>query len=107
MKKIMGTMLAGCLGFALTPLLPVPSPTGSYNDQIREKKVETTGIPEREFIVRDSVDDPLPPETDKVEAMQSGDEPQTIPNYKYENPIVLTKMPYDQDEEIQPSRVKK
>ncbi|HET7578056.1 MAG TPA: hypothetical protein VFK33_02160 [Bacillales bacterium] len=104
MKKLVGTMMAGCLGFALVPLLPVTTPTGTI-DQSGEKNKVSKALPQREFIIRDSVNEPLPPKAEKIKAMESGKEPQTMPNYMYDNPVVLTKMPHNPDKKIQPSYV--
>ncbi|BDG46041.1 MULTISPECIES: hypothetical protein [Parageobacillus] len=51
---------------------------------------------EQKFIIRDSVNDPLPPEAKKIQTMPAQKEPQQIPNAKLNNPIVITKMPYSE-----------
>ena len=49
----------------------------------------------RKFIIIDSVNEPLPPEAENVEYMPSDiGGPQLIPNAKFSDPIIITKMPY-------------
>jgi PBP1b-binding outer membrane lipoprotein LpoB len=48
----------------------------------------------RKFIIIDSVNEPLPPEAENVEYMPSDiSGPQLIPNAKFSDPIIITKMP--------------
>ncbi|WP_205520145.1 hypothetical protein [Virgibacillus doumboii] len=56
---------------------------------------------EREVIIMDSVDDPLPPEAKNVQSMPSKNEPQQIPNANLNDPIVITKMPVSETEKGQ------
>ena len=50
---------------------------------------------QRKFIIIDSVNEPLPPEAENVEYMPSNiGGPQVIPNAKFSDPIIITKMPY-------------
>ena len=47
----------------------------------------------QEFIIMDSVDEPLPPEAKHIDHMPQKKEAQQIPNAKLSDPIVITKMP--------------
>ncbi|MCK7605326.1 MULTISPECIES: hypothetical protein [Geobacillus] len=59
-----------------------------------EPKESKTVEPFRQrVIIRDSVDDPLPPEVKKAGAMEEKNEPQLLPNVNLDDPIVITKMP--------------
>ena len=50
---------------------------------------------QRKFIIIDSVNEPLPPEAENVQYMPSDiGIPQVIPNAKFSDPIIITKMPY-------------
>ena len=52
----------------------------------------------RKFIIIDSVNEPLPPEAENVEYMSSGiGVHQLIPNAKFSDPIIITKMPYTEN----------
>ena len=64
-----------------------------------EAITETTKIKleefKRDFIIIYSVKEPLPPETENVEYMPNGTGiPQLIPNAKFSDPIIITKMPH-------------
>lgn len=49
----------------------------------------------RKVIIIDSVNEPLPPEAENVEYMPRGiGGSQLIPNAKFSDPIIITKMPY-------------
>lgn len=50
---------------------------------------------QQKFIIIDSVNEPPPPEAENVEYMPSDiGGPQVIPNAKFSDPILITKMPY-------------
>lgn len=93
MKKFALMMLAGLLLAGCASAAPVQSPESA--DKQPAAKHE---LPEREFIVRDSVDEPLPPEAQDIEAMPERFESQQIPNANLHDPIVITKMPYGEKE---------
>lgn len=63
---------------------------------------------QRKFIIIDSVKEPLPPEAENVEYMPSDiGGPQVIPNAKFSDPIIITKMPYfDKKSDANKSTVK-
>ncbi|HLS09120.1 hypothetical protein [Lentibacillus sp.] len=93
MKKIVlliiiCSLLAGCgnAGAAHNPK--------SADKQLTKKHA----FQEWEFIIRNSVDEPLPPEARDIEAMPEKFEAQQIPNANLNDPIVITKMPYSKDE---------
>jgi len=48
----------------------------------------------QKFIIRDNVNDPIPPEVQSVEAMPNNSGPQLIPKADPNKPIVITKMPF-------------
>jgi hypothetical protein len=50
----------------------------------------------RNMIIVDSVNEPLPPEANNVQSLPSKKEPQQIPNANLNEPIVITKMPYSE-----------
>jgi len=71
----------------------------AHNPESADKQsAEKHDLPEREFIIRDSVDEPLPPEARDIEAMPEKFEVQQIPNANLHDPIVITKMPHGEDE---------
>ncbi|WP_156291324.1 hypothetical protein [Oceanobacillus salinisoli] len=67
-------------------------------EQIEGKSIAENGQYEQKFIIMDSVDDPLPPEAKNVQSMPSKSEPQQIPNVNLNDPIIITKMPYSENE---------
>lgn len=76
----------------LTLLLIVASLLGFNNNKELELDISNE---QRKFIIIDSVKEPLPPEAENVEYMSSNiGGPQVIPNAKFSDPIIITKMPY-------------
>jgi hypothetical protein len=56
-------------------------------------------IPQPEFIILDSVDEPLPPNAENVQSMPNKSESQPLPNAELDKPIVITKMPIKIDKQ--------
>ncbi|QKY68351.1 hypothetical protein [Lentibacillus sp. CBA3610] len=85
---VVGLILAGC-----------GNADSEHNSGSAVKQTEAkSDVADREFIIRDSVDEPLPPEAQEIEAMPEKFEPQQIPNANLNDPIVITKMPYGDEE---------
>lgn len=51
----------------------------------------------QKFIIRNHVNDRLPPEVENVEAMPDNGGPQLIPKADPHKPIVITRMPYSKN----------
>jgi hypothetical protein len=66
------------------------------NEQMEKKSTVKRERFEQKFIIRDSVNDPLPPEAKNIQAMPAQKEPQQIPNANLNSPIVITKMPHSE-----------
>ncbi|RZT15498.1 hypothetical protein [Fictibacillus sp. BK138] len=58
-----------------------------------KREITKANIPQREVIIRDSVDEPLPPTAKNVQTMPDKREPQPLPNADFDKIIVITKMP--------------
>jgi hypothetical protein len=81
------------LALSVTSINLLPqSDTGSKRD------VNKMNIPPRQVIIRDSVDEPLPPTAKNVQTMPNKSEPQPLPNAELDKPIVITKMPIKKKE---------
>jgi len=93
-KVIVGITLSVTSIIGLFYLLP-NSDTGSKRD------VNKMDIPQRQVIIRDSVDEPLPPTAKNVQTMPNKREPQPLPNAELDKPIVITKMPIKNSEQQQ------
>jgi hypothetical protein len=63
------------------------------NDSHIKRERTKVNIPQREFIILDSVEEPLPPNAKNVQSMPEKREPQPLPNAEHDKPIVITKMP--------------
>ncbi|MBH0162076.1 hypothetical protein [Fictibacillus sp. 26RED30] len=85
-KVIVGITLSLTSIIGLFYLLP-HSDTGS------KREITKVNIPPRQVIIRDSVDEPLPPTAKNVQTMPNKHEPQPLPNAELNKPIVITKMP--------------
>jgi hypothetical protein len=70
--------------------------SNSDNEQMEKKLTVKREQFEQKVIIRDSVNDPLPPEAKNIQTMPTQKEPQQIPNANLNNPIVITKMPYSE-----------
>lgn len=68
------------------------------NEQMKKKSTVREWF-EQKVIIRNSVNDPLPPEVKNIQAMPTQKEPQQIPNANLNSPIVITKMPYSEKKE--------
>ena len=66
------------------------------NEQMEKTSTVKRERFEQKVIIRDSVNDPLPPKAKNIQAMPTQKEPQQIPNANLNNPIVITKMPYSE-----------
>jgi hypothetical protein len=66
------------------------------HEQMEKKSTVKREQLEQKFIIRDSVNDPLPPEAKNIQTMPTQKEPQQIPNANLNTPIVITKMPYSE-----------
>ncbi|WP_156774232.1 hypothetical protein [Fictibacillus arsenicus] len=64
-----------------------------------KREITKANIPQREVIIRDSVDEPLPPTVKNVQTMPNKREPQPLPNAELDKPIVITKMPIIKSEQ--------
>lgn len=63
-----------------------------------KREISKANIPPRQVIIRDSVDEPLPPTAKNVQTMPNKSEPQPLPNAELDKPIVITKMPIKKKE---------
>jgi hypothetical protein len=82
------------IGFALS----VTSIIGLYyllpqNDISQKREYTKVNIPQRQIIILDSVEAPLPPNAKNLQSMPEKREPQPLPNAELDKPIVITKMP--------------
>jgi hypothetical protein len=66
------------------------------NEQMEKTSTVKRERFEQKIIIRDSINDPLPPEAKNIQSMPAQKEPQQIPNANLNNPIVITKMPYSE-----------
>lgn len=71
------------------------------NVLVEGKTAAVKGQHEQKIIIMDSVDAPLPPEARNIQSMPSISEPQQIPNVNVSDPIIITKMPYSENERPQ------
>lgn len=66
----------------------------SHTEKVEEQAVINHERPQQKIIIRNNVNDPLPPEAQDIDAMPKTRGPQLIPKADPNKPIVITKMPY-------------
>lgn len=103
MKKIITAAAAGCLGFALSPIafvMPKSAMLSNPKDEnppnVQDSMSKQPGL---HFVIRDSAQDPLPPDVKNTQVIPAGKDPQDLPNFSYTTINVITKMPYYDDKE--------
>jgi hypothetical protein len=66
----------------------------SRTEKVQEQGAINHEPHQQKIIIRNNVNDPLPPEAQDVDAMPNNSGPQLIPKADPNKPIVITKMPY-------------
>lgn len=83
---------------ALTISISLIGCNNTTTKQIKSNLLPKTEESEQKFIIMDSVNTPIPPEVKNVQSMPSSSEPQQIPNVNLDKPIIITKMPYSENQ---------
>jgi len=92
---ILSASLFGCNQSEDAKVQNQPEKNSVVNSERRQQK----------FIIRDNINDPIPPEPQSVEAMPNNSGPQLIPKADPNKPIVITKMPYSKKTNENPIEV--
>ncbi|ETI70793.1 hypothetical protein [Neobacillus vireti] len=66
----------------------------SHTEKVQEQAAINLERHQQKIIIRNNVNDPLPPEAQDIDAMPNNSGPQLIPKADPNKPIVITKMPY-------------